>query len=83
MRRLQRVEFDQRIVVQNLGMIRADEAHAAHVGGQGVNLVDVLGCLEAVLPPAQVNELEFIGGGGRILRMFQIRAAHPVASFLR
>ena len=42
MRRLQGVDVDEGVVVEDLGVVGGDEAHAAHVGGEGVDLVDVL-----------------------------------------
>ena len=42
-------------------MVARDEAHAAHVGRQRIDLVDAARRLEAVVPAAQIENLEFVG----------------------
>ena len=61
-------------------MVVGDEAHAAHVGRERVDLVDAAGGFEAVFPAAQVEEHEFVGLGRLVFRVLEIDAAHPVAA---
>ena len=83
MRGFQRVDVDQRIVVQNQRVMRADEPHAAHIGGQRVYLLDAARRLQAVLPAPQIQHLKLVGGGRRVFRILQVSAAHPVTSRLQ
>ena len=38
---------------------------------------------QAVLPAAQIEQLELVGRGRRVLRVLEIDAAHPVALLLQ
>jgi hypothetical protein len=48
------MEVDERIVVQDLGMVRGDKTHAAHVSSQGVDLVHAVCGFQAILPTPKV-----------------------------
>ena len=65
-------------------MVRRDEAHAAHVGRERVDVVDAAGvACEAVVPAAEVEELELVGVDVGVLGLLEVDAAHPVALRLR
>jgi hypothetical protein len=80
-RRFERVEVDQ-AVVQDLGVVTGDEAHPTHISGRGVDLADPAGGSEAVVPSAQVEELEFIRICRLIFRMLDVDTPDPVAAIL-
>ena len=42
-------------------MVLRDEAHAAHVGRERIDVVDAARRLQAVVPAAQVEQLELVG----------------------
>ena len=73
------MDVDQRIIMKNLRMVARDEAHAPHIGSQGIDLLHALRGLKAGLPAPQVKEGKFIRLGGRKLGVFEIHAAHPIA----
>ena len=54
-------------------------AHAAHVCGQGVHLVDARRGPQAVLPIPQIKQLKFIGIAGIKLRGLEVDSPDPVA----
>ncbi|MDP2956398.1 MAG: hypothetical protein Q8N53_08245, partial [Longimicrobiales bacterium] len=56
-----------------------DQPDAAHVGGEGVHLIDALHRLEARIPVAQVQELELMGPGPLELGELEVHAPDPVA----
>ena len=58
--RFQGMGIDQRVVMQDLGVMGGDEAHPAHIRSQAVDLVNAAGCLQAVIPAAQVEQFEFV-----------------------
>ena len=78
--RLERVDVDQRVVVQDLGVVVRDEPHAAHVRSEGVDLVDALRCLQAVLPTPEVEQQELVRVDIRVLGFLDIDASYPVAA---
>ena len=77
--RFERMGIDQEVVVQDAAVVAGDEAHAAHVGCQRIDLVDPACGLETVGPSAQVDDLELVGIGLGILGKLDVRAAYPVA----
>src|SRR5271154_2578642 len=68
--------------MQNRGMVRADEAHPAHVGRQRIDMIDIARGFHAILPGAQIYYREFVGFSGCILRLPDVRAPHPAAPLL-
>ena len=64
--------------MQDSGVIVTDEAHAAHIGCQGVHLVHAAGGLQAVVPAAQVEDFEFVGVGGFVFVLLDVYATNPV-----
>ena len=65
-----------------------DETHTAHVGGQLVDLGEMVSRLQtqsalAALGCAQIEELEFVSVRGRELWLFDIDPAHPVVPGLQ
>ena len=64
-------------------MMAGDESHAAHVGRQRVDFVDAARGLQAVVPAAQVEQLEFVGVRRAVFRALEVDAAHPVAVALQ
>ena len=61
-------------------MIGGDEADSAHIRGKVVNLVDGVRCAERILPAAQVECLELLGGTFFELGRLEINPAHPVTT---
>mmetsp|Transcript_8562 Transcript_8562/g.21288 ORF Transcript_8562/g.21288 Transcript_8562/m.21288 type:complete len:419 (+) Transcript_8562:572-1828(+) len=57
---LDHVEGDHGVVVEDDGVVGLDEAHAAHVGGEVVDVLDVLAGLHAVGHLAEVHEEELV-----------------------
>ena len=78
-RSFERVRIDEHVVVQYLAVIRGDETHPAHIGGQGVDLLDTVGCLQAIRPATQVQNLEFVCRARRVVGQLEIHSANPVA----
>jgi len=72
------VRIDQNVVLRDVGEECGDVTDSAHIGGQVVDLIDVLGRFQAVFPEAQVELPEIVGSGLLILRHFNINAANPV-----
>jgi len=76
------VDVDQRAVVHDLALGRVDEAHAAHVRRQLVDLIERARVERqrrlAVRLFAQVEQQELIGLGGRELVLFDVHPAHPI-----
>src|SRR5690349_15695239 len=75
------MQVDQRVVVEDLRMVRGDEAHAAHVGRHGVDLVDIASRAKAVVPAAQIQQQKFISRGRLVLGSLDVHTAYPVATF--
>jgi hypothetical protein len=73
------MQVHQRVVAHDVGLVRLDEADAAHVRGQVVDLVDVARGLETGVEAPQVEALELVGAARLELRRLQVDAAHPVA----
>ncbi len=69
--------------MQDLGVVLRDESHPAHVGGEGEGLLHPARRLEAIVPAAHVEDLEFVGRRGFIFRVLQVRPAHPAAFALQ
>src|ERR1051326_2240452 len=80
---LEHVDVDQHVVVHDHSLVMLDEADAAHVGGEVVNLVDAAGRLEAVAPATQVEQLELVGARSFVFGKFDIDAADPVSAVLQ
>jgi hypothetical protein len=49
---------------------------------QRIDVLDLLHGLETVVPAAQVEEEELVGGRGRVLGALQVDAANPVPLLL-
>ena len=74
---------DQDIVSGYVGQVRGDVPDATHIGGELIDLVDAAARrLQAVVPPPQIEQLEFIRGRGFVFGFFDIDAADPMAVFL-
>src|SRR5439155_23236849 len=78
--RVERVDVDQHVVPADLGLVRMDEADAAHVRGQGIDLVDAAGRGQAIVPASQIEELELVPGRRLVFRQLDVHAAHPVTA---
>src|SRR4051794_29982746 len=76
------MDVDQRVVVHDQRLVGLDEAHAAHVGGEGVHMVDVLNRGLAVLPPAQIADDELVGLRLLVLRPLDVDPAYPETAVL-
>ena len=79
-RGLDRVEVDERVVPHDHGLVRLDEADAAHVGRERIDFVDAVCRAQAVLPLPQIEELEVMRGRRLVLRFLDVDAAHPISS---
>src|SRR5256885_183060 len=79
-RRVQRMDVDQHVVAADLGLVGMDEADAAHVGGQCIDLVDTTGRGQAIVPASQIEELELVRGRCLVLRQLDVHAPYPVAA---
>src|SRR6185503_9183367 len=77
-RRLERVEVDQRVVVENQAVVRRDVAHAAHVGGERVDVIDAGSRGARVRRLAQIEDEELVGGRALVLGALDVDAADPV-----
>src|SRR5262249_49702198 len=73
------MNINERVVVQDLGMIGGDEHHATHIGTQGIDFIDSVGRLQAILPSALVKLQKLVSTTRLIFRRFQIGPSHPVA----
>src|SRR5262249_38842933 len=73
------MDVDQRVVVKDLRVMRGDEAHPAHIGGQGIDFLDAASGLQASVPSTQVEKLELVRRGGFILGILDIDAPHPMS----
>jgi hypothetical protein len=77
------VDVDQRIVPQDRGVVGRDEAHAAHVGGQRIDVVDAAGGQQALVEAAEVAQLELVGVRVGVLGTGDVHPPHPVAPLLQ
>ena len=59
-------------------MVRGDVAHPAHVGGEGVDVLDAVRCLPRVRGLAQIEEQEFVRRSRAVLGPLDVDAANPV-----
>src|SRR5438034_11319280 len=59
-------------------MIRRDVAHAAHVGRQRVHVIHGVRGVPRIRRLAEIADDELVGATRRVLRTFQIDAAHPM-----
>ena len=70
---------DEDVVARDVGELRRNVSDAAHVGGEVIDLADVSGGLQRVVPEAQIEELEFVGFRRFEFRLFDVDATHPIA----
>src|ERR1019366_2065456 len=77
------MDVDQRVVVQDLRMMRGYESHTAHVGGEGIHFVDPASGSETVLPSPKIQQQELIGIALRILRRLLVDTTNPVSLLLQ
>ena len=86
--RLEGVRVDEDVVVEDEAVVRRDEPHPAHVGREGVDVVDLLAVgrradgLQARVPATEVEEVELVGRRLFELRPLDVDAADPVAALL-
>ena len=64
-------------------MVRRDEAHAAHVGGERIHLVDVARRLQTVVPPPQIEDFELVCVDIGEFRILEIDSAYPVSALFQ
>ena len=72
------MHVDQHVVVHDLRLVALDEADPAHVGREVVDVLDPVGRLEAIGPPAQIEQLELLSGRRLVLGKFDVDTPHPV-----
>ena len=79
--RLEHVEADHGIVVEDDRVVGLDEAHAAHIGGEIEDMIDIFGDGEAVIHDSEVDEVEFMAKHvfGHVLILLPIRCDDVVA----
>jgi hypothetical protein len=73
------MQVHERVVADDDGLVALDEADAAHVGGQSVDLVDAARRLEAVVPALEVEDLELVRRRRFVFRVLDVDAANPVS----
>ena len=61
-------------------MVGRYEPHPSHVGRQCIRVVDATSRLQAVIPPAQIENLKFVSIDACELRILQVDTANPVAT---
>ena len=72
------MNVDERIVVQDLGMVGRDKTHAAHVSSQGVDLIYAARGLKTILPTPKI-QLQKLIGVGRVERgVLKIHPSDPI-----
>ena len=59
-------------------MVRRNKSHAAHIGSQCINFLHATSSLKAIVPPSQVEQLEFVGIDWAKLWILDINATHPI-----
>jgi hypothetical protein len=77
------VQVDERVVAEDGPVVGGDEPHAAHVRGQGVDLVDADGGLQALVPAPQIAGLELVGIDLGVLGQLVVDGPDPVAPLLQ
>src|SRR5207248_9948097 len=70
---------DQRVVDGDFGVERADVADTTHVGGEVIDLVDILSAAQALVVVAQVRDLKFIRRRALVLGIFEIGATDDIS----
>ena len=79
MRRLHGMKINEGIVVQDLGMVTGNEAHATHVSSQGVDLISTVCGLKTIFPSSKVKQQKLVGSREVELRIFHIHTPYPVS----
>src|SRR5262245_6862625 len=74
---VQHVRIDQDVVPRDVGVVCRNVADTTHIGCQVIDLVDVLGRLEAVLPEPQIEQGEVVGRTWLELRRLDVRTPDP------
>ena len=64
-------------------MVGRDGAHAAHVGGQRIDVVDAARGQQALVEAAEVSQLEFVRVPNGVLGKAGVHPSHPVAPLLQ
>src|SRR5918997_861969 len=64
-------------------MVRRDETHATHIGGQRVDVVDAPGRQQAFVEAAKIAQLELVRIHRGVLRNVEVNASYPVAALLQ
>jgi len=80
---IQRMDVDQRIVMQDLRVMARDKSHTTHICSQSVNLVNALCRPQTVFPASQIEKLELVGRRFAELRHFNVDAPDPIALALQ
>jgi hypothetical protein len=78
--RAQRMNIDERIVQSDTRMRRADVADASHVGSEVINLVDILGHLQAFGMFPEVCDNKLVGVGPLVFWRLDVCAAHDMST---
>ena len=77
------MSVDEDVVARNAGQKCGDIANTTHVRRQVIDLVDILGRLQAAFPSAQVKNLKFIGSRILVFGGFDIDTSDPVPFLLQ
>ena len=73
------VQVDECVVVQYARMVARDEAHAAHICRECVDMLDTACCLEALSPAPEVENLILVRIGRSEFWLLEVNAADPVS----
>src|SRR5262249_10273367 len=76
--RLHRVQVDLCVVPNYEGLVVLDKSNPSHVRGQSVHFIDSASCLQAVGPPAEVQQLQFVRLRWLELRPCYVHASYPI-----
>src|ERR1044072_9099570 len=74
------MQIDERVVANDDGLVRFDEADAAHVRGEAVDLVDAFSCLQTVVCDRHIEQMKLVRRGWFVFGFLDVDAAHPVTA---
>ncbi len=74
------MNIDERVVQSDARMRRADVADTSHVGSEVIDLVDILGHLQAFGMIPEVRDNELVGVGSLVFWRLDVSAAHDMST---
>src|SRR5688572_23905426 len=72
------MNVDERIVVQDPGMVGRDKTHATHIGSQSIDLVHAACGLKTILPTPKIQPQKLSGISTAEFRIFKIYPPYPI-----